>query len=163
MAGKKRKSVLHGGYVAAENRRARFDYNIEETFEAGLVLKGTEVKSLRMGRSNIQEAYAREEGGEIYLLNAYIPEYGKASHFNHETMRSRKLLLHKREVKRLMGQVKERGKTLVPMRIYFNPRGLAKVEIAIATGKKLHDKRATQRDRTWGRDRQRLLKRSIDD
>ncbi len=162
MAGKKRKSVAHGGNIAAENRRARFDFNIEETFEAGLQLKGTEVKSLREGRSNIQESYAREEGGEIWLLNAYIPEYGKASHFNHETRRARKLLLHKREVKRLMGQVKERGKTIIPLRIYFTPRGLAKVEIALGTGKKLYDKRATQRDRTWTRDRQRLLKRGVD-
>jgi SsrA-binding protein len=122
--------------VVAENRKARFSYFIEETFEAGIALTGSEVKSLRMGRANIAESYATEERGEVYLINAYIPEYLQANRLNHETRRPRKLLLHKREVGKLIGAVQREGMTLVPLRIYFNDRGRAKLELALAARRK---------------------------
>src|SRR5579884_2356153 len=131
--------------VVAENRKARFSYFIEETFEAGIALTGSEVKSLRMGKANIAESYATEERGEVYLINAYIPEYLQANRLNHETRRPRKLLLHKREVGKLIGAVQQQGMTLVPLRIYFNDRGRAKLELALARGKKLHDKREAEK------------------
>ncbi|MCZ8102978.1 MAG: SsrA-binding protein SmpB, partial [Burkholderiales bacterium] len=130
--------------VAAENRKARFNYEIGETFEAGIMLSGTEVKSLRGGRATISESYAGEKNGEIFLVNAYIPEYLQANQFNHETKRPRKLLLHRGQVNKLIGAVQRDGLTIVPLKIYFNDRGRAKVEIALARGKKLHDKRETE-------------------
>jgi SsrA-binding protein len=144
---------------AAQNRKARHNYFIEDTYEAGIVLTGTEVKSLRGGKSNIAESYATEKGGEVWLVNAYIPEYTQGNRFNHEPRRPRKLLLHKRQVKRMIGAVQREGYTLVPLSVYFNPRGMAKVELGLAIGKKQHDKRADTRKREWQRERQRLLKR----
>lgn len=144
--------------VAAVNRRARFDYEIGQTFEAGIALVGTEVKSLRGGKATIGESYAGEEGGEIWLYNAYIPEYLEANRFQHETKRPRKLLLNKREIAKLANGVNREGMTIVPLKIYFNDRGRAKVEIALARGKKLHDKRETEKERSWSREKGRLLK-----
>ncbi|CAN5156426.1 SsrA-binding protein SmpB [soil metagenome] len=143
---------------AAVNRRARFNYEIGQVYEAGIALTGTEVKSLREGRSNIADAYAGERGGELWLYNSYIPEYLQANRFNHETRRPRKLLLHKREISRMVGAVDREGMTVVPLKIYFNDRGRAKVELAIARGKKLHDKRETEKNRDWGREKGRLLR-----
>jgi SsrA-binding protein len=147
-----------GVKVVADNRRARFDYEIIDTFEAGIELKGPEVKSLREGRANIGEAYASVNGGELYLVNAYVPEYREANRFNHETRRPRKLLLHRRQIDKLAGGVLRDGLTIVPLRIYFNDRGRAKVNIALARGKKLHDKRETLKERSWNRERARLLR-----
>ncbi len=144
--------------IAAANRRARFNYEIGQTYEAGVALTGTEVKSLREGRSSIADAYAGARGEELWLYNAYIPEYLQANRFNHETRRPRKLLLHKREIARLMSAVDLEGMTLVPLKIYFNDRGRAKVELAVAKGKKLHDKRETEKKRSWGREKGRLLR-----
>ena len=136
--------------VVVENRSARFDYEILETFEAGIALTGPEVKSLRQGRGNLQDAYAAVDRGELYLVNAYIPEYLEANRFNHETRRPRKLLLHRREIDRLAGGVQRDGLTIVPLKVYFNPRGRAKAEIALARGKKLHDKRETDQPAQLG-------------
>lgn len=144
--------------LAADNRRARFDFEIGQTFEAGIQLTGTEVKSLRGGRSTIGESYAAEKNGEVWLFNAYIPEYLEANRFNHETRRPRKLLLHKKEIGRLAVAVQREGMTIVPLKIFFNDRGRAKVEIALARGKKLHDKRATEKERDWNREKSRLLR-----
>lgn len=144
--------------VAAENRKARFNYEIVETFEAGIALGGTEVKSLRGGKSNIQDSYAAEYQGELMLYNAYIPEYLQANQFNHETRRPRKLLLHRRQIDRLMSAIARDGMTVVPLKIYFNERGRAKVEIALARGKKLHDKRESEKARDWNREKGRLLR-----
>jgi SsrA-binding protein len=144
--------------VAAANRRARFNYEIGQTYEAGIALTGTEVKSLREGRSNIADAYAGERGGELWLYNAYIPEYLQANRFQHETRRPRKLLLHRREISRLVGAVDREGMTLVPLKIYFNDAGRAKVELAVARGKKLHDKRDSEKKRSWDRERGRLMR-----
>jgi len=144
--------------LAADNRRARFDFEIGQTFEAGIQLTGTEVKSLRGGRSTIGESYAAEKNGEVWLFNAYIPEYLEANQFNHETRRPRKLLLHKKEIGRLAVAVQREGMTIVPLKIFFNDRGRAKVEIALARGKKLHDKRATEKERDWNREKSRLLR-----
>ena len=155
MAAKKEKAPNRN---AAVNRRARFNYEIGQVFEAGIALAGTEVKSLREGRSSIADAYAGERNGELWLYNAYIPEYLQANRFNHETRRPRKLLLHKREIGRLMGAVDREGMTVVPLRIYFNDRGRAKVELAVARGKKLHDKRETSKQRDWGREKARLMR-----
>lgn len=144
--------------LAADNRRARFDYEIGQTFEAGIQLTGTEIKSLRGGRSTIGESYAAERDGEVWLYNAYIPEYLEANRFNHETRRPRKLLLHKKEIGRLAVAVQREGMTIVPLKIFFNDRGRAKVEIALARGKKLHDKRASEKERDWNREKGRLLR-----
>ena len=144
--------------VAAANRRARFNYEIGQTFEAGIVLAGTEIKSLRAGQSSIADSYASEKGGEMWLYNAYIPEYLQANRFNHETRRPRKLLLHKREIGRLASAVQREGMTVVALRIYFNDQGRAKVELALAKGKKLHDKRDTEKKRDWDREKGRLLR-----
>jgi len=144
--------------VAAANRRARFNYEIGQTYEAGIALTGTEVKSLREGRSNIADAYAGERGGELWLYNAYIPEYLQANRFQHETRRPRKLLLHRREISRLIGAVDRDGMTLVPLKIFFNDQGRAKVELAVGRGKKLHDKRETEKKRSWDRERGRLMR-----
>ena len=143
---------------AALNRRARHDYLIEATLEAGLVLHGTEVKVLRQGGASIAEAYADEAGGELYLVNANIPEYKASAHFNHEPRRPRKLLLHRKQMNRLMGAVKREGVTIVPLALYFNERGRAKVELGLATGKRKVDKRHAERDRDWQRSRARLMR-----
>ena len=144
--------------LAADNRRARFNYAIGQTFEAGIALVGTEVKSLREGRSNIQDSYAGEQGGELWLFNAYIPEYLQANRFQHETRRPRKLLLHRREVDRLAAAVQREGMTIVPLKIYFNDQGRAKVEVALAKGKQLHDKRESEKARDWNREKSRLMR-----
>ena len=143
---------------AALNRRARHDYLIEDTLEAGLVLHGTEVKSLRQGGASIAEAYADQDGGELFLVNANIPEYKSSAHFNHQPRRPRKLLLHRKEVNRLLGAIRREGVTVVPLSIYFNERGRAKVELGLAHGKRKTDKRAAERDRDWQRNKARLLR-----
>ncbi|MBA3447105.1 MAG: SsrA-binding protein SmpB [Pseudaminobacter sp.] len=144
--------------TVAENRKARFSYEILDTFETGLVLTGTEVKSLRQGQANIQESYASVEGGEIWLINSYLPEYLQANRFNHEPRRRRKLLLNKREMAKLAQGVEREGMTMVPLKIYFNDQGRAKLLLAIAKGKKLHDKRQTEKLRDWNREKGRLMK-----
>ncbi|MGQ3671735.1 SsrA-binding protein SmpB [Xanthobacter sp. TB0136] len=144
--------------IAADNRRARFDYEIKEAIEAGVSLTGTEVKSLRTGKATIGESYAAQKGGEMWLFNAYIPEYLEANRFNHETRRPRKLLLHKREIAKLANAVERDGMTVVPLKIYFNDRGRAKVELALAKGRKTHDKREVLKERSWQRDKARLLR-----
>ncbi|MDZ4775818.1 MAG: SsrA-binding protein SmpB [Alphaproteobacteria bacterium] len=144
--------------IIAEHRRARYDYLIEETLEAGIQLTGTEVKALREGRANIAESYASAERGELFLINSHIPPYGPASQFNHEPRRPRKLLVSKRQLNRLKGAVEREGRTVVPLKMYFNDRGLAKLEIALAKGKKAHDKREATKDRDWKRDQARLMK-----
>ncbi len=144
--------------VVAENRKARFNYSIEETFEAGLALSGTEVKSLRFGEGSIAESYAEVKDGEVWLVNANIPEFSHGNRFNHEPKRPRKLLLHQREIAKLFGAVERKGMTLVPLSIYFNSKGRAKVELALAKGKQAHDKRQTIKDRDWQRDKARLLR-----
>ncbi len=144
--------------LVAQNRKAFHDYAIDERVEAGLMLTGTEVKSLREGRATITEAHAGDMGGEMYLFNAYIPEFHGGNRFNHETRRPRKLLLRSREVARLSGAVRREGMTLVPLSLYFTPRGWAKVELGLAKGKKAHDKRAAIKERDWQREKQRLLR-----
>lgn len=144
--------------VVAENRKARRNYEIEETFEAGIMLSGTEVKSLRTGKANIAESYASDEDGELFLINAYIPEYAEASRFNHEPRRPRKLLLHRKEIHKLMVGIQREGMTIVPLRLYFNDRGIAKIEIGLARGRKLHDKREVERKRDWNRQKARLMR-----
>ncbi len=144
--------------AVAENRKARFAYEILDTYEAGLVLTGTEVKSLREGQANIQESYASSEDGEIWLINSYLPEYLQGNRFNHEPRRRRKLLLNKKEMAKLAQGVEREGMTMVPLKIYFNDRGLAKLLIGLAKGKKLHDKRETEKKRDWAREKGRLLK-----
>jgi SsrA-binding protein len=146
------------GKLVAENRKARFNYEIEEKLEAGIVLLGSEVKSMRAGRANIAESYASDEGGEIYLINAHITEYAQAGRANHAPTRPRKLLLHKRESERLLGAIQRQGMTLVPLRLYFNARGIAKVQLGLARGKKLHDKRETEKKRDWDRQKGRLMR-----
>jgi SsrA-binding protein len=143
---------------AAVNRRARFNYEIGQVYEAGIALTGTEVKSLRAGQSNIADSYAGERNGELWLYNAYIPEYLQANRFNHETRRPRKLLLHRREISRLIGAVDKEGMTLVPLKVFFNDKGRAKVELAVARGKKIHDKRETSKVRDWNREKSRLMR-----
>jgi SsrA-binding protein len=143
--------------VVAQNRKARFDYFIEETFEAGLQLTGTEVKSLRGGRSTIAESYVTETGGEAWLVNANIPLYASGNRYNHEPKRPRKLLLHRAQINKLIGAIQREGRTVVPLQVYFNERGRAKIEIALAKGKQAHDKRQTIKDRDWQRQRSRLL------
>ncbi|CAN7569887.1 SsrA-binding protein SmpB [Pararhizobium sp. LjRoot238] len=144
--------------IVAENRKARFNYEIVDTYEAGLVLTGTEVKSLREGKANIAESYATDEGGEMWLINSYLPEYLQANRFNHEPRRRRKLLLSKREANRLQSAINREGMTLIPLKIYFNDQGRAKLELALGKGKKLHDKRETEKERDWNRQKSRLLK-----
>jgi len=146
-----------GRTVVAQNRKARHNYFIEETFEAGLALTGTEVKSLRGGRSNIAESYVKEEAGEAWLVNAHIPEYASGNRFNHEPRRPRKLLLHRKQISKLIGAIQREGRTVVPLQVYFNERGMAKVEIALATGKQAHDKRQSIKDRDWQRQRAKLM------
>ena len=144
--------------VVAHNRRARFNYEIGETFEAGIALTGSEVKSLRQGKATIAESYADARAGELWLVNANVPEYLQAGRFNHAPKRPRKLLLHRRQIDKLMGAIEREGMTLVPLRLYFNEKGRAKLELALARGKKLHDKRETEKKRSWERERGRLLR-----
>lgn len=144
--------------VVAENRKARFNYSIEDVIEAGISLTGTEVKSIRNGKSTIAESYADPRAGEIWLVNANIPEYLQANRFNHEPRRPRKLLLHKRQINKLIGAVEREGMTLIPLKLYFNERGRAKLELALAKGKKLHDKRETEKKRDWSREKGRLMR-----
>ena len=145
--------------VVSENRRARFNYEIGDTYEAGIALTGSEVKSLRTGKATIAESYADPKGGELWLVNANIPEYRQAGPFNnHAPKRPRRLLLHRRELDRLSGAVEREGMTIVPLKLYFDERGRAKIEIALAKGKKLHDKRETLKKRSWERERGRLMR-----
>ncbi|MFT7571831.1 MAG: SsrA-binding protein [Paracoccaceae bacterium] len=143
--------------VAANNRRARHNYEIEDTIEAGIMLMGSEVKSLREGRATIAESYAKAENGEIWLINATIPEYKQAGPFNHEPTRPRKLLLKQREIAKLIGATERAGMSLVPMKLYFNNRGIAKLEIGLGKGKKHYDKRETERNRDWNMQKARML------
>jgi SsrA-binding protein len=144
--------------VVADNRKARHLYFIESTLEAGLALAGSEVKSLRTGKANIGESYAMARDGEIFLVNAYIPEYLMANRFNHEPRRTRKLLVRRNEARRLAAAVQREGMTLVPLKLYFTPKGIAKIELGVARGKKLHDKRQSEKARDWARDKARLLR-----
>ncbi|GGA80100.1 SsrA-binding protein [Nitratireductor aestuarii] len=144
--------------IVADNRKARFAYEIMDTLETGLVLTGTEVKALREGRSNIQESYASVEGGELWLINSYVPEYFAGNRFNHEPRRRRKLLVSKKQLSKLAQAIEREGMTMVPLKLYFNERGMAKLELAVARGKKLHDKRETSKQRDWQREKARLLK-----
>ena len=144
--------------IVAQNRKAWHNYTIEDTLEAGLVLTGSEVKALREGRGNIQESYATEQNGEIFLVNAYIPEYKQAGQFNHDPRRARKLLLKRREIERMGGAVQREGATMVPLKLYFNARGIAKVEIALARGKRQYDKREAEKKKDWDRQRARLMR-----
>ena len=144
--------------LIAENRRARFDYFLEDKVEAGIMLTGTEVKALREGRANIAESYAAVEGREITLVNAHIPEYGPANRFNHEPRRPRHLLLHRKQIDKLLGAVHREGRTIIPTRLYWNDKGLAKLELALAKGKSAPDKRQTVADRDWKREQGRLMR-----
>lgn len=144
--------------VVAENRKARHNYDILETFEAGIALEGSEVKSLREGKANIAESYASPEDGELFLINSSIQEYKQANRFNHEERRPRKLLMHKREIARLIGATEREGMTVVPLKLYFNDRGIAKVQLALAKGRKQHDKREAEKARDWQRQKARLLR-----
>src|SRR5256886_172555 len=144
--------------IVAHNRKARFNYQIGETFEVGIALTGTEVKSLRGGKASIAESYADGRGSEIWLVNSNIPEYLQGGRFNHAPKRPRKLLLHQRQVHKLAGAVEREGMTLVPLKLYFNEKGRAKIELALARGKKLFDKRQTEKKRSWDRERGRLLR-----
>ena len=144
--------------VVAENRRARFDYAIEDKFEAGIALTGTEVKSLRFGAGSIAESYAEVKDEEVWLINANIPEFSHGNRHNHEPKRPRKLLLHQRQIAKLHGAVARQGMTLVPLSIYFNSRGRAKVEIALARGRKAHDKRDYEKEKDWKREQGRLMR-----
>jgi len=144
--------------LIADNRKARFNYFIEDKIEAGLVLTGSEVKSLREGRCNIGEAYAVEEKGELYLINAHIPHYAPANRLNHEPLRKRKILIKKREMAKLIGLTERAGYTLVPLKLYFNDRGIVKMELGLGKGKRAPDKRDTIREREWGREQGRLMR-----
>src|SRR3954462_15829187 len=147
-----------GPRVVADNRKARFNYEIHDTYEAGIALTGTEVKSLRTGKATIGEAYAGPSGEEFFLFNAYIPEYLEANRFNHDTKRPRRLLLHRRQIDKLIGATQRQGYTVIPLKIYFNDRGRAKVELGLGKGKQLHDKRETSKQRDWERDRARVMR-----
>ncbi|MBI3677085.1 MAG: SsrA-binding protein SmpB [Proteobacteria bacterium] len=144
--------------IVADNRKARHAYAIESTLEAGIQLMGSEVKALRGGKATIGESYATAKDGEIFLVNAYIPEYKMANRFNHEPKRARKVLVHKAEARKLAAAVQREGMTLIPLRLYFTPKGIAKLELGIAKGKKLHDKRETEKQRDWQRDKARLMR-----
>ena len=144
--------------VVAENRRARYEYFLDDFFEAGIALTGTEVKSLRFGEGSIAESYAEIKDSQVWLVNANIPEFSHGNRFNHEPKRPRKLLLHEREINKLRVGVSREGMTLIPLSVYFNGRGRAKVELALAKGKKIHDKRATIKERDWKRDQARVLR-----
>ena len=144
--------------IAAQNRKARHNYSIEDSLEAGIVLTGSEVKSLRAGRANISESYATEKDGELFLVNAHIPEYRQAGPQNHEPRRPRKLLLRRRQIGRLVGAIQREGMTLVPLKLYFNSRGIAKLELGLAKGKRQYEKREAEKKRDWERQRARLMR-----
>ncbi|NKB20868.1 MAG: SsrA-binding protein SmpB [Alphaproteobacteria bacterium] len=144
--------------VAAQNRKARHNYTIEDSLEVGIVLQGSEVKSLREGRATISESYATDQGGELYLINSYIPEYKQAGPFNHEPRRPRKLLLHRRQLSRMFGAIQREGMTLVPLKLYFNDRGRAKLELGLAKGKRNYDKRESEKKKDWDRQKARLMR-----
>jgi SsrA-binding protein len=156
--GAKKSRAREGIKIVGENRRARYDFEIIEDFEAGIELKGSEVKSLRDGRMNLAEAYAAMKGNELYLLNSNIPEYREANRFNHEPKRPRKLLLHRKQIDRLSVGILREGLTIIPLKLFFNTRGRAKVDIALAKGKKTTDKRDTIKNRDWGREKARLMR-----
>ena len=158
MAKRKKPQLGENGTLIAENRRARFDYAVEDTFEAGIMLVGTEVKALREGKANIAESYVDVSGNEAFLVNANIPIYAPAAQFNHAPTRQRKLLLKRREVNQLIGEVQRKGRTVVPLKLYFNERGKAKLLIGLATGKQQRDKRDVQKKRDWQRDKARLMR-----
>jgi SsrA-binding protein len=144
--------------LIADNRKARFNYELGDVFEAGIMLTGTEVKSLRLGKAMIAESYASNENGELFLINSYIPEYLQANRFNHEPKRPRKLLLHAKEIAKLFHAISREGMTIIPTKLFFNDQGRAKIEIALGKGKKLHDKRETEKARDWNREKGRLLR-----
>ncbi|MBT3914917.1 MAG: SsrA-binding protein SmpB [Rhodospirillaceae bacterium] len=152
---KKKKSSEN---IAARNRKARHDYFIEDNYEAGIALQGTEIKSIRSGRASIEESYASEEGGELYLINAYIPEYQAGGRDQHETRRPRKLLLHKKELAKMFNAVNREGMTIIPLSLYFNKRGMLKVDLGMAKGKRQYDKRQTDKARDWKRDQARIMR-----
>lgn len=156
MAAKKTKKPINK--VAADNRKARYNFEIVESLEAGIQLTGTEVKSLRGGKATIAEAYASDEDNQLWLINAYIPEYLEGNRFNHQPRRPRKLLLHRRQIDKLSAAVQRDGMTLIPLKVYFNDRGRAKVELGLGKGKKLHDKRETEKRRDWNREKSRLMR-----
>jgi SsrA-binding protein len=158
MASPKKTSSLISHGAVAENRRARFDYEILDTLEAGIVLTGTEVKSLRLGKAQITESYASPEDGGLWLINAHIPEYLQANRFNHEEKRRRKLLVSRKDLSRFATEVHRSGNTIVPLRLYFNDRGIAKLLIGLAKGKKNFDKRETEKARDWNREKSRIMK-----
>ncbi|WP_121939384.1 SsrA-binding protein SmpB [Eilatimonas milleporae] len=155
---KKKKDKSPPRRIAADNRKARHEYHIRDELEAGIALQGTEVKALRAGEASIREAYAEAKNGELWLVNANIPEFAHGNRFNHEPRRPRKLLMHRREINRIAGAIQRQGMTLVPLRIVFNDRGRAKVILGLAEGKKLHDKREAEKQRDWQRQKARLLK-----
>jgi len=155
-AANKPKMIVTG--PVAENRRARYDYEIIDTLEAGVMLTGTEVKSLRLGKAQITESYASPERGELWLINAHIPEYLQANRFNHEEKRPRKLLVSKKQLAKLSEDVQRAGNTIVPLKLYFNEQGRAKLLIGVGKGKKSYDKRETEKNRDWNREKNRLLK-----
>ena len=158
-SGKNKSGLISTNKTVAENRRAKFEYFIEEKFECGLMLKGSEVKSLRHGQCSINEAHAFERGEEIFIHNMHIPEYSQAGpHLQHEPAREKKLLLRSSEIKKLIGSVARAGYTLVPLRVYFNDKGIAKLELGLAKGKKLHDKRETEKQRDWNKQKSRVMK-----
>lgn len=155
----KKKVLISTNKTVASNKRGHFDYQIEEKFEAGIMLAGTEVKSLRHGQCSINEAYVGPKDGEIWIFNANIPEYKQAGRsLQHEPQRPRKLLLHKREIDKLLGSAQRSGYTIVPLKLYFNNRGMVKIEIGLGKGKKEHDKRETKKQRDWGREKQRIMR-----
>ncbi len=158
MAAKKNKKDRPPSRIAADNRKARHLYAIQDEYEAGIALTGTEIKSLRGGEANIRESYAEEKNGELWLINAHIPEFSHGNRFNHQPRRPRKLLMHKREINRLGGSIQRDGMTLVPLKIFFNDKGRAKLELGLGKGKKLHDKRETEKQRDWNRQKARLMK-----
>ena len=147
-----------GDRVVAQNRKARHEFHVLETWETGIVLQGTEVKSLRAGKANLADAFATLSGGELWLFNMHVSPYEQGNRFNHDPLRPRKLLMHRSELRKLVGQVEQKGLTLVPLSMYFNSSGRAKVELAIARGKKMHDKRDTEKERDWKREQGRLLR-----
>lgn len=160
MAREPKKPAMITSGAVAENRRARYDYEVLDTLEAGIVLTGSEVKSLRLGKAQITESYASPERGELWLINAHIPEFVQANRFNHEEKRPRKLLVSRQQLARLSEGVERAGNTIVPLKLYFNDRGIAKLLIGLAKGKKSFDKRETERNRDWDREKARLLKHS---
>ncbi|RPF90979.1 MAG: SsrA-binding protein SmpB [Rhizobiales bacterium TMED168] len=154
------KKNMKGEKIIADNRKANYLFTIEDVFEAGIVLKGSEVKSLRLNRVNISESYASEEGGEIYLINSNIPAYKNAIFSNHKPKRKRKLLLHSREINKLKNASQKKGMTLIPIKLFFNEKGIAKISIGVGKGKKLHDKRQDEKRKDWDKQKSRLLKNS---